>query len=291
MPAELPDWLKKGPANSLSVKSTRDILERSSLHTVCVEAHCPNLGECYARGTAAFLIMGDTCTRHCGFCKVHPGTPRPLDALEPGRVAEVAATLGLTHVVVTSVTRDDLADGGAGHYAETIGAIRRRMPGTVIEVLIPDLAGSLDALQTVLSAGPDILNHNLETVPRLYPAVRPQADYARSLELLARAGKFDATLNTKSGIMLGLGEDLEEVKAVLQDLKSVGCDMVTVGQYLRPGKENLPVSRYVTPQEFEEVKSMGLEMGIPCVESGPFVRSSYRAGETFTESQKAKVKS
>lgn len=240
---------------------------------------CPNLGECFSRKTATFLILGDVCTRHCGYCAITSGSPSPLDAGEPDRLAETTANLGLRHVVVTSVTRDDLPDGGANHFAETIRAIRRRCPGTLVEVLIPDFGGSASSLQLVLDAAPDILNHNVETVPHLFPTVRPQGDYSRSLELLKRAKEGLSGGYTKSGLMVGIGETEDEVRKVMRDLRGVGCDIFTVGQYLRPSKTHLEVQQYYTPDAFKTLQSDGEAMGFLLVASGPFVRSSYHADQ------------
>jgi lipoic acid synthetase len=259
----------------------RGLIEKGRLHTVCQEAKCPNIWECYAHQTATFLIMGSRCTRNCRFCSVTPGPPEPLDPLEPTRVAEAAARMGLKYAVVTSVTRDDLPDGGAAHFAATIRELRRLIPGIQVEVLIPDFQGDDSALLTVLAARPDVLNHNIESVPRLYPQVRPQADYLRSLALLKRAREFDAGIATKSGLMLGLGEEAQEVRRTLQDLRAVDCRILTLGQYLQPSPEHLPVVRYVPPEEFENWRTSALEMGFAEVASGPFVRSSYHAKESF----------
>jgi len=247
------------------------------LHTVCEEARCPNVGECFQNGTATFLILGDVCTRACAFCAVTSGRPGGLDAAEPLKVAQAVSRLGLRHAVVTSVTRDDLPDGGASVFAATIRAIRRLSPGTSVEVLIPDLQGSHDALAKVMAARPDVLNHNLETVPRLYRRVRPKAVYGRSLELLARAGQVDGDAITKSGLMVGLGEEREELLAVMAELVAVGCQVLTIGQYLQPTPRHLPVARYYHPDEFAGLAREGRRLGFRHVESGPLVRSSYHA--------------
>lgn len=257
----------------------KELLDQLGLNTVCQNAHCPNLGECFSRGTATFMIMGDVCTRNCGFCAVEKGGSGPLDPGEPVRVARAAKELGLSHVVVTSVTRDDLPDGGANHFVETIHAIRQVLPSAKVEVLIPDFKGSLRDLKRVVEARPDVLNHNLETVPRLYPWVRPQADYSRSLEVLGAAKRFDEAIITKSGLMLGLSEEKVEVLDTMEDLRSVGCDLLTLGQYLAPSEDHLPVARFVPPEEFQELKLKGEKMGFLGVASAPLVRSSYRAGE------------
>jgi lipoic acid synthetase len=258
------------------------LVEDKSLNTVCQEARCPNLSECWGvERTATFMLMGDVCTRHCGFCAVTQGIGRPLDPEEPRRVAEAIKTLGVAHAVVTSVNRDELPDGGAAHFAATIRAIRALAPGVTVEVLVPDFLGSEAALETVLAEAPEVLNHNVETVPRLYRRVRPDATYARSLELLRQAAKKrdeeKISLKVKSGVMVGLGESREELSATLRDLRRSGVDVVTVGQYLQPHARRLPVERYVTPQEFEEIREEGEALGFSRVESGPLVRSSYHA--------------
>jgi len=280
-PPRKPPWLKRRLPTDSSFQEVRGLIEKGRLHTVCQEAKCPNIWECYAHQTATFLIMGSRCTRNCRFCSVTPGPPEPLDPQEPARVAEAAARMGLRYAVVTSVTRDDLPDGGAAHFAATIRELRRLIPGTRVEVLIPDFQGDRSALLTVLAARPDVLNHNIESVPRLYPQVRPQADYLRSLALLKRARAFDSGIATKSGLMLGLGEETPEVRRTLQDLRAADCRILTLGQYLQPSPEHLPVIRYVTPEEFEDWRTSALQMGFAEVASGPFVRSSYHAKESF----------
>jgi lipoic acid synthetase len=279
---ERPDWLKVRLNTTGEYDEVRSMMRRLSLVTVCEEARCPNIHECWARErTATFMLLGDVCTRHCGFCAVGKGTPGSLDPGEPERVAEAAAELNLSHAVVTSVNRDDLEDGGAEHFAETIRAIRRRVPGCTIEVLIPDFCGSSAALDTVLAQAPEILNHNTETVPRLYRRVRPEARYERTLALLARADAWrrrtGAATKTKSGLMVGLGEELDEILATLRDLRSAGCDIATIGQYLQPHARRLPVERYWTPAEFERLRVEGEALGFLRVEAGPLVRSSYHA--------------
>jgi lipoic acid synthetase len=248
------------------------------LHTVCEEARCPNIGECWASGTATIMILGDTCTRSCGFCAVKTGRPTELDLAEPKRVGEMVKLMNLRHTVITSVNRDELRDGGASIWAETIREIRKQHPTTKIEVLIPDFQGDTDAMDTVFREHPDIMNHNTETVPRLYRLVRPQAKYQRTLDLLRRA-KEHFNLITKSGIMVGLGETPEEVLEVMKDLRAVHCDIISIGQYLQPTKAHLPIARYVPLEEFELYRRVGLEMGFRNVESGPLVRSSYHAEE------------
>jgi lipoic acid synthetase len=255
------------------------LMREERLHTVCEEARCPNIGDCWERGTATFLILGDVCTRSCGFCAITTGRPGQIDELEPFRVAESVARLGLQHAVITSVNRDDVDDGGASIFARTIRLVRRRCPGTSIEVLIPDFMGNWEALGTVMAARPNILNHNTETVPRLYGRVRPKARYERTLELLRRARALDPSVVTKTGIMVGLGETRAEIQAVLEDLRAIDCDVLTVGQYLRPDAEHLPVERYYHPDEFAELKQTALALGFKHVESGPLVRSSYHADE------------
>ena len=277
--SSLPPWIRRRFPPQEEWERVERLLRSLSLHTVCESARCPNLGECFRRGTATFLILGDTCTRSCRFCAVKKGIPLPPDPEEPRRVAEAARTLSLHHVVVTSVTRDDLPDGGAEHFAKTIQAIRECLPQATVEVLVPDFQGSAEALEVVLAARPDVLNHNVETVPRLYPLVRPQADYARSLELLRRTRARYPGILVKSGLMVGLGETQKEVEAVLWDLKEAGCDVVTIGQYLRPTAWHLPVVAYVPPEVFAHYREYALRLGFRGVASGPFVRSSYRAEE------------
>ncbi len=282
-PAEQPAWLWQTvtPESEAAAERMDDLLTGLALHTVCREARCPNIGECFGRGTATFLILGDTCTRHCRFCAVTHGRPLPLDPGEPGRVAEAAACLGLRHVVVTSVTRDDLPDGGAAHFAATIGAVRRRLPEAVVEVLVPDFDGSCAALAAVLDARPDVLNHNVETTPALYPRVRPGADYRRSLALLDWAKTHAPQVTTKSGLMLGLGERVADVLDVLHDLRRVGCDLLTLGQYLQPTTYQLPIARYVPPDEFAAYREQALALGFRGVAAGPLVRSSHRAADLW----------
>ena len=276
-----PAWLKRRLPAGEAFNQVRELIEAGRLHTVCQEAKCPNIWECYSHRTATFLIMGGRCTRNCRFCSVSPGLPEPLDPDEPERVAEAVERMGLRYAVVTSVTRDDLPDGGAGHFAATLHEIRRRAPGVQIAVLIPDFQGNPAALDVVLRARPDVLNHNIETVPRLYPRVRPQADYRRSLELLRRAGEIAPGTPTKSGLMLGLGERPEEIRQTLLDLRAAGCRILTLGQYLQPSPEHLPVEAYVPPDDFENWRRDALEMGFSEVASAPFVRSSYHAKESF----------
>jgi lipoic acid synthetase len=276
-----PFWLKRRLPTGATYRGVVRLLGQMGLHSVCQEALCPNMGECFSRGTATFLILGERCTRNCGFCAVGFGPDGLPDPGEPRRVAEAVRAMGLGYVVITSVTRDDLADGGAGHFAETIREIRRTVPGARIEVLVPDFRGSVDALEIVLDAGPDVLNHNLETVPRLYARVRPGADYHRSLGLLRTARALAPGIPTKSGLMLGLGEEEHEVREVLCDLSKAGCWILTLGQYLRPSRRHLPVERYVPPEEFEAWRDIALAVGLREVASGPLVRSSYRARDLY----------
>lgn len=272
-----PDWLKK-KIDLKDLGGMQALMRSLSLHTVCESAECPNRGECFKSGTATFMILGDVCTRRCRFCAVGKGAPLlPPDENEPERVADAAEKLGLRHIVVTSVTRDDLPDGGASHFASTIAALKKRLPQSTIEVLIPDFKGDKHSLSAVISARPDIINHNLETVPSLYKTVRPQAEYGRSLELLRRVKR--SGIPAKTGIMAGLGETEREVLELLDDIASVGCDMLTIGQYLAPSKEHIPIAEYVTPQTFDKYSREALARGIKYVASGPFVRSSYNAAE------------
>ncbi len=302
-----PSWLKRPLPTGPDYENVRKLLSRSKLHTVCQEAKCPNMWECFSRHTSTFMIMGSQCTRNCRFCNVTSGMPQALDPDEPRRVAETSNSLGLKYVVVTSVTRDDLPDGGAAHFADTITAIKKLLPdGSKVEVLIPDFQGDAKALETVIKAGPDVLNHNIETVPSLYATVRPEAKYDQSLELLKRASEMgkamnrassflnDSTTNTtkssnteknkelvtipvKSGIMVGLGETREELEATIKDLHAHGCTILTIGQYLQPSKKHLDVVAYYTPEEFEDLKQFAEKIGFHSVASGPFVRSSYEA--------------
>ena len=280
-PHQKPRWLKKRLPTGPQYEKVKELIGKDRLHTVCQEAKCPNMWECFSHQTATFLIMGSRCTRNCRFCSIAQGPAEPPDPAEPDRVAAAARQMGLSYVVITSVTRDDLTDGGAGFFAKTIEAVHRRIPSAKVEVLIPDFQGNAPALQTVLDAHPDVLNHNIETVPRLYPIVRPQARYRRSLQLLSRVQKYAPGLPIKSGLMLGLGESFEEIRSTLKDLIDAGCRILTLGQYLRPSKAHLPVKRFVPPAEFENWKHTALEMGFSEVASGPFVRSSYHARELY----------
>ncbi|MFN8424198.1 MAG: lipoyl synthase [Anaerolineae bacterium] len=274
-----PPWLKVRAPWGETFGAVEGLMRSNELHTVCEEARCPNIGECWGAGTATFLIMGDTCTRSCGFCAIKTGRPGVLDVLEPERVARTIQRLDLTHCVITSVNRDELPDGGAAIFARSIARSRALSPKTSIEVLIPDFCGDRAALRIVMDARPEILNHNLETVPRLYRTVRPQAIYPRSLELLRRAKEMDPTVLTKTGIMVGLGEAKDELDVLIGDLVAAGVDILTVGQYLRPTEAHLPIVRYWAPEEFDALRDRGLALGLRWVEAGPLVRSSYRADQ------------
>jgi lipoic acid synthetase len=274
-----PSWLKVRFPQGSNYQELRHLMREQGLHTICEEALCPNIGECWENRTATFLILGDICTRNCGFCAVTTGRPTGLDLEEPERLARAVQKIGLRHIVITSVTRDDLPDGGAGIYAATIARLREYVPGCGIEVLIPDFLGNWDALATVMHARPDILNHNMETVPRLYRRVRPKAIYEQSLELLGRARELAPGVVTKSGLMVGLGETREELIETLADLRARQVDVLTVGQYMRPTMQHLPIERYVPPEEFAELKAAAQAMGFGHVEAGPLVRSSYHAHE------------
>ena len=275
LPTRRPEWLKVKVPQGESYALVKSLVDEHRLHTVCESARCPNVGECWGAGTATFMILGDICTRSCGFCAVKTGRPQGLDLDEPRRLADAVQKLDLGHIVITSVNRDELDDGGAFIFAECIRAVRRAVPKCRVEVLIPDFRGVWSALQAVLDAKPDILNHNTETVPRLYSIVRPQAKYERTLELLRRAKEQGAF--TKSGIMIGIGEEDDEIIEVLRDLRAVDCDVLTIGQYLQPTKQHLPVRRFVPPATFTELRRLALEMGFRYCESGPLVRSSYHA--------------
>ena len=274
-----PEWLRIDLNKGRSLDYVKEILERFSLNTVCEEANCPNRMECFSKKTATFMILGSQCSRNCRFCNVTHAEPQPVDSNEPLNVAKASVELGLKHVVITSVTRDDLPDGGAKHFSKVIKAIKTLKNDMVVEVLIPDLRGSYEALETIVKSKPEILNHNVETVPRLYPEVRPEALYGRSLELLKRVKAIDSNVLTKSGIMVGLGEKEEEVIVVFKDLRSVGCDFLTIGQYLAPSARHYPVVDYVTPDTFKKYKEIALNLGFSFVASAPLVRSSYNAAE------------
>jgi lipoic acid synthetase len=274
-----PGWLKVRAPGSPNYHRLKGIMRNLGLHTVCEEANCPNIGECWHHGTATFMILGDRCTRSCGYCNVVHGAPKPPDGAEPVKVASAIHALDLDYVVVTSVDRDDLPDFGAGHFARTITETRARVPDCRLEVLIPDFQGREEALRLVLDARPDVLNHNIETVARLYRTARPGGRYERALQLLRRSRDIAPSIPTKSGLMVGLGEEWSELVTTLADLRAAGVQIVTIGQYLRPSPANLPMSRYYTPAEFAELKRIGLDLGFGHVESGPLVRSSYHAHE------------
>jgi len=275
----LPPWLKRQVGKSENVQSVKRILRGNDLHTVCEEARCPNLGECFEQKRATFLILGDYCTRGCGFCSVKEGRPLLPDPDEPEKVARAAAKMGAKYVVITSVTRDDLPDGGSKQFADTIKAVNNLLPKSSVEVLTPDFTGHIEAINTVCKAGPDVYNHNVETIPSLYFKVRPQAEYKRSLDLLRHVKKSYPSITTKSGLMLGLGEKKEEVISLLEDLKSAHCDLITIGQYMRPTRNNLEVVEYVRPEIFKELEIIGKKMGFSGIYSGPLVRSSFNAEE------------
>jgi lipoic acid synthetase len=275
----LPEWIKT--KRCTGIHDTKRILRYHGLATVCEEARCPNIGECFSRPTATFMILGSKCTRNCGFCSVESSLPKPLNPEEPERVAMAAREMGLRYIVITSVTRDDLYDGGAEHFAKTVSAIKKHLPSSKVEVLTPDFKGNRDAFNKVLVSEPDVYNHNVETVPRLYPLIRPQADYRRSLSLLEQVKKSAPNIRTKSGLMLGLGETFNEVVGVLRDLRSTGCDIVTIGQYLRPSRINLPVIEYIRPEIFERLRLTALSLGFQYVASAPLVRSSINAEEMY----------
>jgi lipoyl synthase len=279
VPGAIPPWIRTRVVEGENFKELKQLVQSRNLHTVCEEAKCPNIFDCWSRRTATFMILGDVCTRACRFCAVTSGRPVELDIGEPLRVAESVAQLGLRHAVITSVDRDDLADGGAGMFARTIKAIRRRSPGTTIEVLTPDFQGDLSAVQTVVEARPDIFNHNTETVPRLYARIRPKAVYANSLALLQHVKRLAPEMMTKSGLMVGLGETESELLDVFRNMRAHDIDVLTVGQYLRPSKKHAEVARYYRPEEFVQLKQQAMEMGFAHVEAGPMVRSSYHADE------------
>ncbi len=274
-----PEWIRAKWPGGERFMEMKQLLREQDLHTVCEEARCPNIGECFNGGTATFMILGDICTRACGFCDVTSGRPIGLDLLEPLRVARTVERLGLDYAVITSVNRDDIDDGGASIFASCLRAIRRQTPACQVEVLIPDFEGKWDALRTVVEAGPVVLNHNTETVPRLYSRVRPKGRYSRSLELIRRVKQIDPSMTTKSGVMVGLGEVFEELVQTMADLRDHGCDLLTVGQYLRPSLKHLPVERYWHPDEFAAITEAGNRLGFVHIEAGPLVRSSYHAGE------------
>ena len=284
MRERLPPWFKQRP-NPEAVMAMEGLLDSLSLHTICQSAHCPNAGDCFSRKTATFLILGNICTRNCRFCAVEKGSPLPVDEEEPEHLLEAVEALGLRYVVITSVTRDDLPDGGAAHFARTVNLLRDKRPGVRVEVLVPDFLGSREALSTVVAASSSVLNHNVETVPRLYPGVRSRADYRRSIRLLGTVKELDPGMITKSGLMLGLGETKDEVVAVMKDLREAGCDLLTLGQYLPPSPQHYPLSRYVSPQEFTEFEATGRSLGFAEVASAPLVRSSFRAAELYAKAK------
>jgi lipoic acid synthetase len=283
-----PDWIRVRAPNSAEYAETRRLMRHYGLATVCEEAACPNIGECWKQKHATFMIMGDTCTRACAFCNVATGRPGALNPHEPGNIAEAVGKLGLSHVVVTSVDRDDLDDGGAAHFAAVITALHRSAPGTTVEVLTPDFLRKRGAIETVVAARPDVFNHNLETVPRLYPTIRPGARYFTSLQLLARVKEIDPAMFTKSGLMVGLGESREEILQVMDDLRAADVDFLTVGQYLQPTPKHAPLDRFWTPAEFEELAGMARAKGFLMVSASPLTRSSYHAGDDFAELRKAR---
>lgn len=284
--ARRPEWLKLSPLDPTILAPMRKLTRDLKLHTICESAHCPNRPECFAEGTATFMILGDVCTRNCTFCAVKHGKPQAPDPREPEHIAEAVNKLGLRYVVITSVTRDDLPDGGSSHFVQTIKAIHKYDPKIMVEVLIPDFRGLLSALQNVIDARPAVLNHNVETVPRLYPEVRSQAKYQRSLQVLRQAKLLDGRLLTKSGLMLGLGESRQEVIEVMTDLRQASCDILTIGQYLPPSLKHHKVVRYIPPEEFDEYQNVGREMGFVSVFSAPLVRSSFHAAEAYPEYSK-----
>ena len=287
MRERLPPWFKKKVPDPRVLASMRSLFDELSLHTICENALCPNLGDCFSNRTATFLLLGDICTRNCTFCAVKKGVPCPVDEKEPQHLAEAVEKLGLRHVVITSVTRDDLPDGGAAHFARTIARLQEKDKALTVEVLIPDFGGSLRSLKMVVDAHPDVINHNLETVPRLYPQVRPKADFQRSLRLLRQARELDSHIVTKSGLMVGLGETRDELLQAMEELRKVNCDLLTIGQYLQPSAHHHPVVRYVSPEEFVEYESLGKAMGFCDVASVPLVRSSFNAAQLY---EKARMK-
>ena len=286
----LPEWARKGRTHFESLNRLKSGLRQLNLHTVCESARCPNIHECFHRGAATFMILGNWCTRGCGFCSVPKANPRKhdmrLDPMEPANVARMAAEMKLRYVVITSVNRDDLEDGGSRHFAETVSEVRRALPEARVEVLTPDFCGDMDAVARVLDAGPHVFNHNMETVPRLYRKVRPQAGYRQSLDVLAGARQYAPKVLTKSGFMVGLGETEAEVHSLLRDLRAAGTDVATIGQYLQPTRRNLPVAAYISPEQFDSYRDYGLRIGFKMVFSGPLVRSSYMADEVSEEARR-----
>jgi len=284
-----PDWIRVKAPTSVGFNETRAIVRAKNLHTVCEEAACPNIGECWSKKHATMMIMGDTCTRACAFCNVKTGLPGPLDAQEPENVGAAVAEMGLSHVVITSVDRDDLDDGGAAHFAEVVHAIRKASPGTTIEILTPDFLRKNGAAEIVIDSRPDVFNHNLETVPRMYLSIRPGARYFNSLRLLERVKDRDPSMFTKSGIMVGLGETREEIMQVMDDMRSAGIDFITIGQYLQPTRKHAPVDRFVTPEEFKSYETIARAKGFLMVSSSPLTRSSHHAGEDFARLKAARA--
>jgi lipoic acid synthetase len=283
MKERLPPWFKQKPADPRAMVPMEKLLDGLSLHTICESALCPNVAECFSRKTATFLILGDVCTRRCSFCAVKKGQPLPVDGKEPRHLLEAVEKLNLGYVVVTSVTRDDLSDGGAFQFVKTINILHQKRKGVVVEVLVPDFLGSAESLRAIVEARPDVVNHNVETVPRLYSEVRPEADYSRSLKLLSMAKKLNPDIVTKSGLMLGLGETKEEVVKVMEDLRGVNCDLLTIGQYLQPSPEHHPVARFISPEEFSQYGDIGRDMGFVEVAVTPLVRSSFKAAELYAK--------
>ena len=289
MKGRLPPWFKQKPADPQAMVPMEKLLDGLSLHTICESALCPNVAECFSRKTATFLILGDVCTRHCSFCAVKKGQPLPVDGKEPQHLLEAVEKLNSSYVVVTSVTRDDLPDGGASQFVKTINMLHQKRKGVVVEVLIPDFLGSAEALGAIVEARPDVINHNVETVPRLYSEVRPGADYSRSLELLSTVKGLNPKIVTKSGLMLGLGETRGEVVRVMKDLRRANCELLTIGQYLQPSSEHHPVSRYVSPEEFSEFEGISKNLGFSGSASAPLVRSSFKAAELHAEATAGKA--
>jgi len=283
MKGRLPAWFRQKPPDPTIMLSMKGLLHGLSLYTICESAHCPNIGGCFSRKTATFLILGDVCTRNCTFCAVKRGVPSPVDESEPRHLLEAVEKLDLSYVVITSVTRDDLADSGASQFVRVINLLHQSRNGIAVEVLIPDFLGSTEALKAVVEAGPEVINHNVETVPRLYPEVRSRADYNRSVVLLSVVKRLSPEIVTKSGLMLGLGETREEVIEVMSDLREAGCDLLTIGQYLQPSPEHHPVVRFVYPEEFSEYEQVGKDMGFADVASAPLVRSSFKAAELYSK--------
>jgi len=285
MKERLPPWFKQKPADPRVMVPMEKLLDGLSLHTICESALCPNVAECFSRKTATFLILGDVCTRRCSFCAVKKGQPLPVDGKEPQHLLEAVEKLNLSYVVVTSVTRDDLSDGGASQFVKTINMLHQKRKGVVVEVLVPDFLGSAESLRAIVEARPDVVNHNVETVPRLYSEVRPEADYSRSLKLLSMAKKLNPDIVTKSGLMLGLGETKEEVVKVMEDLRGVNCDLLTIGQYLQPSPEHHPVARFISPEEFSQYGDIGRDIGFVEVAIAPLVRSSFKAAELYAKAK------